>query len=449
MMQMAECDSCAYVAALIQDPSTLGSLPTDPTASSEPAACSLNAGTGAISDTEASFALTSSPNPTQADGAVALVADYDALYVGGFTTVTPGDTAWRIEKRDRVTGALVAAFGTGGAITSNPGGNGDSINAMAIDASGIYAAGLDRTLGAANGQWRVEKRDRATGALVAAFGTGGVLLQNITGANDFLNSVIVAGGALYLVGSASAGVPNQAWRIEKRDPTTGALIAAFNSTGFVDVAVGGGGTSQARSVALDANFMYIAGTSNAGNPQWRIEKHNLLDASLVTAFDTDGIVETNVSPGIDQAFRIAVDGSSIYVAGSDPGGGGQMRLEKRNKTTGALETGFNTTGVLTVNTSGADDFAHSLFLSDSHVYLGGSDRVAGNAQMHIGKYDATSGAPVNAFDLDGVLQINPGAANDQINDLCVDAAFVYAVGDTGTGTAQDWYILKRNKTTGL
>ncbi|MCR9144731.1 MAG: hypothetical protein NXI24_21005 [bacterium] len=444
-----QCDSCSYVAALIQNPvATADSPTTTPTAASQGTACSLNAGTGTISDSESGFEITSAASGGP-DGAIAIVADYDSIYVGGFETVSPGDTAWRVEKRSRVDGALDPAFGTGGVITSNPSGAVDLINDLAIDESGIYLVGADRSLGAANGQWRMEKRDRTTGALIAGFGVGGVVQSNLVTRDDFPNGVAIDASGLYAVGFREVSPGQKEWRIEKRDLTTGNLIPAFNGGGFIDAPAGAGTQTQARSLALDASFMYVVGVSLAGNNQWRIEKRNLSDGALVTAFDGDGVLDSNPGPTSDEGLSIQVDANFVYTSGTDQTGAGQFRIEKRDITTGVLDTAFDTDGILEINPSPTGDRIQALALDTNNIYFAGFDNVAVDAQINLSKYTKAAGTAVTAFDGDGSLQINPTAGNDQFNDLCVDSSFVYAIGDTGTGPAQDWYILKRNRTTGL
>ncbi|MEQ9364378.1 MAG: hypothetical protein RIF32_09055 [Leptospirales bacterium] len=223
----AECDSCSYVAGLIQNSAALEESPTTTPAASQGEACLLNAGSASISAAEPSFEIVSIPNPGGADGAQTIVTDYDSIYIGGYQTMTPGDAAWRIEKRSRITGLLDTAFGTGGAILSNPGAQFDLINKMAIDATGLYVVGQDRSPGATNAQWRIEKRDRTTGALIPAFGVGGIVTEDISVRDDVPNGVAVDDSGLYIVGSRSVGVGNSEWRLEKRDLSTGNLIAAF------------------------------------------------------------------------------------------------------------------------------------------------------------------------------------------------------------------------------
>src|SRR5436190_802754 len=83
---------------------------------------------------------------------------------------------WRVEKRSLSAGTLITSFGTGGVITSEPSSGTNEINAAAIDATGLYVAGVDN-VGGTGGECRIEKRDLSTGSLIT-FGSGGVAISN-------------------------------------------------------------------------------------------------------------------------------------------------------------------------------------------------------------------------------------------------------------------------------
>lgn len=416
---------------------------TDPANVNQGTACSLNAGSGVIGSSEASFAIVSTPNAAQPDRAVAVVADYDSIYVGGWESIAAANRAWRIEKRDRITGNLVTAFGTGGVVTVNPSADNEQLSDMVIDASGLYLVGTDRTLGGGNSRWRIEKRDLTTGALVGAFGTAGVFTTNLSGQDDVPFGAAIDANALYVVGSYGTGGGNKAWRLETRDLTTGALLMGVNS------AAGTGTQAQARAVAVDANFMYVAGARVGVNVQWRIEKRDRTTLALVPAFNGTGQIDENPSAGLDEALGIAVDGNAVYTAGSNSNGSGRWRVTKRDLTTGALDVGFNGTGIVNVNPSAGLDRARSVVIDGEDLLLGGTDRIPGNQQARISKYNRSDGTLLAAFDGDGTLQLDPTTGGDEIEDFCVDSGYIYAVGNTEDSFNEDWYIVKRNKTTGL
>lgn len=442
-----ECSTCAALPGLLMGSSVADITP----AVDQGTACSLNAGTSTISASEASFAIISTPNAAQPDSANSIVGDYDSIYVGGWESISATDRAWRVEKRDRITGALVTAFGTGGAVTSNPGGDDDRLTGLAIDASGIYLIGSDHTLGAGNGRWRIEKRDRTTGAPIAAFGGGtGIVFENVSATDDTVQAIAIDGTAIYLVGSYSTGGTAQEWRIEKRDLTTGNLIGAFGTGGFINAPAGGGTQSIARSIAIDTNFMYVAGARLGVNVTWRLAKRNLGDGALVTAFNGTGRIDSNPSTGLDEAFSVAINANSVFVTGSQSGGGGgRIRIQKHDINTAALDTAFNGTGIVRPNPSPGNDTLRALVVDGDALFTAGWDSIPGDQQTRLSRFNQTSGTAVATFDGDGTLQLNPTANNDSLSASCVDSQFIYAVGNTDTGIAQDWYIVKRNKTTAL
>ncbi len=266
---------------------------------------------------------------------------------------------WRIEKRDLTTGALVTAFGGDGSVTSDPTNVDDIINDIAIDTAGgfMYVVGM----ASSSLQWRIEKRNLSDGALVTAFDTDGVVVSDPTSGNDIPNTIAIdiSGGFMYVAGYDNNGVGGLAqWRIEKRNLTTGALVTAFDTDGVV-VSDPSGGGDTANTIAIDTagGFMYVAGDESVAGAtiDWRIEKRNLTTGALVTAFDSDGIATSSPSPSNDSINTIAIDttGGFMYVAGNQSGN--VWRIEKRNLSDGALVTAFDTDGIVVSDpTTGAD-----------------------------------------------------------------------------------------------
>ena len=114
-------------------------------------------------------------------------------------------------------GALVAGFGTGGVVTSNPSTDFDAAWSIAIDSTAMYVVGFDFSPG--NGQWRIEKRSLTDGSLVPGFGTGGVVTSNPSTGTDGAVGIAIDSTAIYVVGcdeSLGPGTGNLQWRIEKR-----------------------------------------------------------------------------------------------------------------------------------------------------------------------------------------------------------------------------------------
>ena len=79
---------------------------------------------------------------------------------------------YQIERRDLHSGALVAEFGTGGVITENPSGGIAVPYAVVTDSSGLYIGGFDAGGTGGSLQWRIEKRDLASGTFLEEGLTG-------------------------------------------------------------------------------------------------------------------------------------------------------------------------------------------------------------------------------------------------------------------------------------
>src|SRR3989338_6722646 len=144
---------------------------------------------------------------------------------------------------------------------------------------------------------------------------------------------------MYVAGDERRTVTDYNWRIEKRNLGDGSLVSGFGVSGvatstgpsaFADVA-------NSISIHASAGFMYVAGYEPDSEvaTNWRIEKRNLGDGSLVSAFGVSGVA-TSSSPGTDddKANSISIDASAgfMYVAGYEVQSGSDYnwREEKRN-----------------------------------------------------------------------------------------------------------------------
>ncbi len=310
----------------------------------------------------------------------------DEIFVAGNEGVGVfPEVAWRVEKRSLATGAPAAAFGGGGAVTSNPSGDLDSVAALALDSTSIYVLGSDATLSQSDAQWRIEKRDRLTGAPDSVFGAGtGVVTANPSTIQDWPRALAVDGGALYVVGMQGVS-GNFKWRIEKRDSTTGAFDPVFGGgAGFV-VSNPGPGHAEALAVALDLSWLYVVGYQNAtggSDTAWRIEKRGLITGDLDPAFGGGtGAVISNPSPSTDYPGKtFALDRGFLLVAGFDQGpgtGDHQWRLERRRSADGALDPTFGTAGVVTSNPGPVEDQAKAVAVDETHIYVVGHESQTG------------------------------------------------------------------------
>jgi hypothetical protein len=318
-----------------------------------------------------SFGTSGAITTTDGKQIYALVLDGTGLYSGGFDEPT-GNWQWRIEKRDLNTGALIWFQ------NSNPSSGNEKVTALAIDGNGLYVAGYDR-VGGPN-RWRIEKRDLNTGALITSFGTNGVIIS-ISSAS--INAITLDATGLYLAGYDA--VPGDAeWRIEKRDLSTGALITSFGTNGVI-TSNPSSDDDQINGITIDATGIYAAGYDKfPGDAQWRIEKRNLSTGALITSFGTGGIVTLNpTSSNEDKINAITLDGSGLYMAGqTEELGKPQWKMQKRDLVTGnVIWSQINST-----NTTN-DAYPYAIALDPNSVYSAGYDQDPGssNTQFRIEK----------------------------------------------------------------
>jgi hypothetical protein len=289
---------------------------------------------------------------------------------------------------------------TAGRIATNPSAPGsDRIETMRVDANHLYLAGFDST--GIDNRWRIEKRTTTDGALVTAFGTDGVVTSDPSTGADQILAIASTSDALFLGGYDNTPA-NFQWRIEKRDPTDGSLITTFDTDGIIQFNPAADG-DQITSMTADDTYLYVTGFEDDDTGVWRIHKYDASTGAPVLAFGTNGsTTQTLAGAGDERPQRIKVDGDYLYIAGWDNVAGNlQWRIEKRNKTTGAL-------------------------------CAGGGECAAG------------------AFDTDGVIQTNPSANADRVYALAIDDTHIYVGGEDSSVSAANsqWRIEKRDIATG-
>ncbi len=302
-----------------------------------------------------------------------IALDATGLYVSGFVTNdSSGALRWVVKKLRLIDGIEIWS-------QNGPVGFFSAPRSIAVNSGGVYIGGdFDTGNGPGNGdtQWRIEKRDPSTGALVTSFGAGGVILQDLSANNDRVTNIAVDSGGLYIIGEDNSQ-GNAQWRIVKRSLTDGSIIWTQTenpSSSYVgDLPVG---------LALDSTGVYIGGydsTQSSSDKQWRFEKRNLSDGSIIWS--------KTENPSIYDDFLndIFVDSASMYIVGSDNSpGNNQWRIEKRDLF-GTLMTTFGTGGIMSINSSSQNETARGVVGDSNIIYVVGSDKSPGNLQWRIDK----------------------------------------------------------------
>jgi hypothetical protein len=318
-------------------------------------------------------------NSRGTDEAKAMAIDSTSMYVVGFAL-----GKWRIERRWLNNGSLVAGFGPdddGVVIGEDTWGE---ANAIAIDDTYMYVAGDDYT--GYDYRWRIEKRLLSNGSLVTDFDGDGVVISDPSGDNDAAYGIAIHGDFIYVVGSdRSPGASDAQWRIEKRDCDYGSLeeviVVNFSVDDDIPYAIAVDPPSVVPPSMYVVGYDRIPGSSSrrgrsnrgSSNAEWRIEKRSLLAIS-----DLQGSEISNPTNDFDIARGIAIDSPYMYVIGFDQLGffDTEWRIEQRLLEDLTLTPGLggdfgdNNDGIITAD-YGYDDQPTAIAIYGTHMYLAG------------------------------------------------------------------------------
>ncbi len=262
--------------------------------------------------------------------------------------------------------------------------------------------------------------------------------------DDTPNSVAVDSTGIYVAGYDFNGAGpnvNSQWRIEKRNLNDGSLI-------WTQINNPSNGGDTANGVAIDGTGIYVVGHESLpqailgeANSQWRIEKRRLDDGSLVWA------QASNPAGSFDQANGIAVDNTGIYVVGYDTTAfspDSEWRIEKRSLSDGSLiwEQTENLNN-RQFQTSGLEDAATAVAVDSTGIYIVGYNQRFGQYIWRIEKRRLDDGSRI---------WTSPGLYGGIPYAVAVDSTGLYVVGDNagspGDRIYNGWFIRKINLNSG-
>ena len=223
-----------------------------------------------------------------------------------------------------------------------------------------------------------------------------------------------------------------------RYTTSGALDTSFNGTGKITTTLSSSCPGQARALALQADGkIVVVGTSCPNFTSTRnfaIYRYNT-DGSLDTTFGSSGKVTVNFSAGASEACAVAVQGSSIWVAGYAGSGFALARLTS----SGTLDYSFGSGSGTVTSTVGTNTaFANSLVIqADGKPVLAGYAS-SGGTVFALVRY-TTNGALDTTFGAGGKVLTNVGATSAIATSLAIQSDGNIVAAGYANSTASGYY----------
>ncbi|MFD8043601.1 calcium-binding protein [Streptomyces chartreusis] len=262
-------------------------------------------------------------------------------------------------------------------------------------------------------------RYNPNGALDSGFGTGGKVITDVRGSEDYANGVAVqADGKIVVVGRTSdPETLNPEFTVVRYNPD-GTLDTGFGTGGAVVTEFGTGGPSEAFSVKVQADGGIVAvGSSGAA---FALARYNS-DGSLDTGFDADGRVTTTFAGGGATAFDVALQSDGKIVAAGRagynyPANASDFALARYNGD-GSLDTGFDADGRVTTAFADADVIGGVALQSDGKIVVSGFS----DFDFALARYNPT-GTLDSGFSGDGKVTTDFGSGTlDRGSDLALQS----------------------------
>jgi uncharacterized delta-60 repeat protein len=349
------------------------------------------------------------------------VADFTTLVPTPTPTPTPSPTPTPGPHPD---GNLDLTFGAGGRVTTDFFSSIDSVAGISVQPDGkIVVAGT--VFNSSTYDFAIA-RYLSDGSLDSSFGSGGKVVTDLFGSNDFGNALVIQPDGKIIV----AGSTYRSGTVEDF------ALARYQSNGTLDSSFGSGGKvatdffndcDEVVALMLQPDGKIIAAGGAYGGTSFSLSTSNDIavarynaDGSLDSSFGFAGKVNTDFSRGYDVGSGVAVqaDGKIVVSGTQYVTSTSADFLLVRYGTNGALDQSFGSNGRVMTDFSGGSDVA-----LDVVVQPDGRIIVAGSAFITATKSDFA----LARYNLNGSLDTSFGANGRVTTDFTGDHERGYAV----------------------
>lgn len=271
-------------------------------------------------------------------------------------------------------------------------------------------------------------------------GDGKVVVDTGAGNDDGANAVAIRKSDKAVIAAGYADGANRSFAVAVRR-SDGAIDAGFNGTGSAVTPVGSG-DAEAYAVLVQKDGKILVGgrASNGSDDDFALARYTSSGA-LDAGFGSGGIKTIDFGHGDDEVHALAqqADGR-LLVAGSATNANGDtdFAITRLKLADGALDTQFDADGKVTLDvTPGADDVAKSIiWVADVHFVVAGQTDTGPAARIALARYG--DGNLDNGFGNHGVLVSNPTSGPETVNAAVLKSdSKIVVVGSTANGSDLD------------
>ncbi len=305
-----------------------------------------------------------------------------------------------------------AGYGSNGEVLVNSCKN---FNAVAVQSDDkIIAAGVQAGQGA-NNNFCVARLS-VNGTMDSGFGTGGIAVASWGGFDSIPYAVAIQKDGKILVGGKGKSGGMNLFSIV-RFTSVGVIDTTYDTDGIAETLIGAG-ASEIHGLALQSDGKVVAVGKSAKSADTSIALARFTTTgALDTTFNSSGIVVTSISAGSDAANAVVIQGGDgkIVVAGETQASGGDDDfIVLRYLNTGALDTTFNSAGYQTVAISSGNDKARALALdATGNYYVAGETLNApGNNDFAVTRIDVGGPRTSTIAASVGAIPVNPCYSGD-------------------------------------
>lgn len=227
-------------------------------------------------------------------------------------------------------------------------------------------------------------------ALDITFGLSGIVSQQI-GINDYITTVTLnTSGTIY-----GAGVVNTMKKTKIgviRYTSLGVLDTAFGGTGYATTLIGS--RSEATSMALQSDGkVLVGGFAIQDQTSFALVRYTTSGA-LDTTFNSTGIVTTSIGVGCSMSSVKPLSSGKILVGGTAVVGTAQFALARYNSN-GSLDTTFGSSGIVLTQIGEMAALSSILIQSDGKIVAIGTVCDGGSYYSVIVRYNSEGSLDAN------------------------------------------------------